>query len=111
MLPLYDLMLFCFTHTFVLRQEEEASRTPRTPMQVILSSPLIEPPSRDAPPIRVAPGTRLMITDEDGSALYQSLVSTTDEENNVRQLEETMPQWLAECVLTNKLPVSLAASK
>jgi len=80
-------------------------------MQVILSSPLIEPPSRDAPPVRIAPGTRVTITDEDGSALYQSLVSSTDEENNVRQLEETMPQWLAECVLTNKLPVSLVASK
>ncbi|RDX42109.1 hypothetical protein OH76DRAFT_144992 [Lentinus brumalis] len=77
----------------------------KTPAQVLLSGPLSPPSSSEAPSLPIPPNTSILISEEAPSGwhtLYRGYVSSTA--NDVRQLEESMPMWLLECLLLNKVP-------
>ncbi|KAI0707436.1 hypothetical protein C8T65DRAFT_740369 [Cerioporus squamosus] len=86
--------------------DEPASQSVvKTPVQVLLSGPISPPPSSEAPSLPIPPNTAILISEEAPSGwhtLYRGYVSSTA--NDVRQLEESMPMWLLECLLLNKVP-------
>src|ERR1700722_5169941 len=79
---------------------------PKSPLQMLLSSPLNPPSSNEAPTLFLPTATTVLITEEDSSrwtTVYRGLVSSTH--LDVSALEEVMPMWLLEYLLMNKAPV------
>lgn len=77
----------------------------KTPAQVLLSGPITPPSSSETPSLPIPPHTVILISEEAPSSwltLYRGQVSSTA--SDARSLEETMPLWLLECLLQNKVP-------
>ncbi|KAI0074894.1 WD40 repeat-like protein [Panus rudis PR-1116 ss-1] len=80
---------------------------PKTPLQVLLSNPLSPPSSNDAPPLALPPNTSIIISQESASGwtnLYRGLVTNVG--HDARALSESMPVWLLEYLLINKVPTT-----
>ena len=103
-----DCVLFsdiCCTNGLVWGQEPASHPVVKTPAQVLLSGPVSPPPSSEAPSLPISPNTSILISEEAPSGwhtLYRGSVSSTA--TDTRQLEESMPMWLLECLLLNKVP-------
>lgn len=77
----------------------------KTPAQVLLAGPITPPSSSEAPSVPIPPTTAILISEEAPSGwftLYRGHVASTG--SDARALEETMPLWLLECLLLNKVP-------
>jgi WD repeat-containing protein 48 len=77
----------------------------KSPVQALLENPISPPTSSDAPTLALPPAMTIMISDEvypGWRTVYRGSVSTTWAD--VYKLESTMPLWLAEYLLFNKIP-------
>ncbi|KAJ3500729.1 hypothetical protein NLJ89_g9660 [Agrocybe chaxingu] len=84
----------------------------KTPLQKLLSEPLNPPSSADAPLHAMPPNTTVLISVEASpsyTTIYRGIVSNTH--NDVEALEEAMPMWLVEYLLTNQIPPSVPLAK
>jgi WD repeat-containing protein 48 len=79
---------------------------PKTPAQILLSGPLSPPPSMECPTIS-PPRDFPMIISEEASphwvTIYRGTASGAS--RDLRSLEEAIPMWLLEFLLTNKSPL------
>ena len=78
---------------------------PKTPAQLLLAGPLIPPMSNEAPTVDIPPHTSILISEESSSGwntLYRGELASTG--TDARLLEDAMPLWLLEYLLTNKIP-------
>ncbi|KZP25889.1 WD40 repeat-like protein [Athelia psychrophila] len=78
---------------------------PKTPQQVLLSGTLTPPSSNEAPTLTLPPSTVLVIAEEaypGWNSVYRGSVASTW--TDVTKLEDAMPLWLLEYLLTNKVP-------
>ena len=76
-----------------------------TPLQLLQANVSI-PPSSEAPLLVLPHNTVIYISEETPfgwTTAYRGTVGTTG--LDVRDLEETMPMWLLEYLLTNKVPI------
>ncbi|KAI0740004.1 hypothetical protein C8Q80DRAFT_1111397 [Daedaleopsis nitida] len=86
-------------------EESVAQPAVKTPAQVLLAGPITPPSSNETPSVPIPPNTAILMSVEAPSGwftLYRGHVSTTG--SDIRLLEETMPMWLLECLLQNKVP-------
>ncbi|KAG5647852.1 hypothetical protein DXG03_007776 [Asterophora parasitica] len=77
----------------------------RTASQALLSGPITPPPSVEAPTYSILLNTIIHISEESAPSfnmVYRGTVAST--KYDVHALEESMPLWLLECLLLNKLP-------
>lgn len=77
----------------------------KTPVQILLSNPLTPPSSSDAPIHHLPSGMSVLISEEGASGytvVYRGTVSLLAQDTTL--LEEEMPFWLIEYLLTNKIP-------
>ncbi|KAH7889662.1 hypothetical protein F5I97DRAFT_1996070 [Phlebopus sp. FC_14] len=91
------------TDTTTVPEEPEASAT-KAPVQTILTNPISPPSSSEAPTISLPPNMTIMMSDESypgWKTIYRGSVSSTW--TDIYTLEETMPLWLLEYLLFNKL--------
>ncbi|THU80037.1 WD40 repeat-like protein [Dendrothele bispora CBS 962.96] len=82
---------------------ENQSETEKTPLQALLSGPLSPPPSSEAPLHNLPNHITLLISEEVSlgyRAVYRGTVNSTG--HDFFSLEEAMPMWLIEYLLTNK---------
>ena len=78
---------------------------PKTPQQVLLSGTLAPPLSSEAPNLNLPSNITLLLSEEgypSWKTIYRGTVASTW--MDVPVLEETMPMWLLEYLLTNKIP-------
>lgn len=78
---------------------------PQTPQQAILLGPLTPPTSSEAPNLALPPNITLLISEEDYAGwriIYRGAVASTW--SDLLALEDAMPMWLLEYLLTNKCP-------
>lgn len=78
---------------------------PKTPLQILLSTPLSPPTSNEAPTINMPSTMAILVSEESASGwtiLYRGQVSSTGVD--ARLLEESMPFWLLEYLLINRAP-------
>lgn len=83
------------------------SSPPKTLAQRLKSQPLSPPPSSEAPPLSIPANVSVIISEESASGstpLYRGTVGNVGVD--AAQLEETMPAWLLEFLLTNKAPAA-----
>ncbi|KAG0697829.1 hypothetical protein DFH29DRAFT_811144 [Suillus ampliporus] len=76
----------------------------KSPVQVLLANPISPPTSSDAPTLMLPPAMTILISDEvypGWRTVYRGSVSTTWAD--VYKLESTIPLWLAEYLLFNKI--------
>ncbi|OJA18527.1 hypothetical protein AZE42_06653 [Rhizopogon vesiculosus] len=76
----------------------------KSPVQALLENPISPPTSSDAPTLTLPPAMTVMISDEvypGWRTVYRGSVSTTWAD--VYKLESTMPLWLGEYLLFNKI--------
>jgi len=79
--------------------------TTPTPLQLLQANISI-PPSSEAPLLALPHSTVIYISEETSfgwTTAYRGAVGTTG--LDTRDLEETMPMWLLEYLLTNKVPL------
>ncbi|KZT64082.1 WD40 repeat-like protein [Daedalea quercina L-15889] len=84
---------------------ESAQAVHKSPAQALLSGPINPPPASDAPPLPIPPQMHLIISEEAVSGwttIYRGQVASIA--NDARTLEEVMPFWLLEYLLTNRAP-------
>ncbi|KAF9227880.1 WD40 repeat-like protein [Gyrodon lividus] len=84
--------------------EELVSGVTKTTAQILLSNSISPPSSSEAPTLPLPPNMTVMMSDESypgWKTVYQGSVSTTWAD--IYTLEETMPLWLLEYVLFNKV--------
>jgi len=78
----------------------------KTPLQMLLNGTLSPPPSSEAP-IHNLPNHIALLISEEASlgyrTVYRGTVNSTG--HDVHVLEEAMPVWLIEYLLTNKIPI------
>jgi WD repeat-containing protein 48 len=78
---------------------------PKTPQQVLLSGPLAPPSSSEAPNLNLPSNITLLLSEEDypnWKTIYRGTVASTWMDLSV--LEDAMPMWLLEYLLTNRIP-------
>ncbi|KAG1749376.1 hypothetical protein EDD22DRAFT_981841 [Suillus occidentalis] len=76
----------------------------KSPVQALLANPISPPTSSDAPTLMLPPAMTILISDEvypGWRTVYRGSVSTTWAD--VHKLESTIPLWLAEYLLFNKI--------
>ncbi|KAG2126054.1 hypothetical protein DEU56DRAFT_743233 [Suillus clintonianus] len=76
----------------------------KSPVQALLANPISPPTSSDAPTLMLPPTMTILISDEvypGWRTVYRGCVSTTWAD--VYKLESTVPLWLAEYLLFNKI--------
>ncbi|KAG1750625.1 uncharacterized protein EDB91DRAFT_1108492 [Suillus paluster] len=76
----------------------------KSPVQLLLANPISPPTSSDAPTLMLPPAMTILISDEvypGWRTVYRGSVSTTWAD--VYKLESTIPLWLAEYLLFNKI--------
>ena len=84
---------------------------PQTPQQILLSGPLTPPSSSEAPNLTLPSNITLLLSEEDypgWKTIYRGIVAKTW--MDLHALEDAMPMWLLEYLLTNKTP-AVPASK
>jgi len=84
---------------------------PKTHQQVLLSGTLSPPSSSEAPNLNLPSNMTLLLSEEDylgWKTIYRGTVANTSMDLSV--LEDVMPGWLLEYLLTNKIP-SVPVSK
>ncbi|KAH7917849.1 WD40 repeat-like protein [Leucogyrophana mollusca] len=89
----------------VITEESPEPAASKTPLQVLLSSPLSPPSSSEAPTLNLPPSMNVVLSDEvypGWRTVYRGSTSTTWAD--VYTLEEAMPLWLLEYLLLNKVP-------
>jgi WD repeat-containing protein 48 len=90
---------------FIQQSPTPGAAKPKTPVQLVLSGPLSPPPSTECPTIS-PPREFPMILSEEASpnwvTIYRGHTSSTS--RDLRSLEEAIPMWLMEFLLTNKSP-------
>lgn len=77
----------------------------KTPLQVLLSGPFNPPSSSEAPTLPLPSQISLIISEEGfpgWTTVYRGLISNLH--HDLAVLEEAMPFWLLEYLLTNKYP-------
>ncbi|KZT03081.1 uncharacterized protein LAESUDRAFT_660442 [Laetiporus sulphureus 93-53] len=77
----------------------------KSPVQALLSGPINPPSATDNPPLPISPHTSVIISEEALSGwttIYRGQVANTA--GDMHTLEEVMPYWLIEYLLTNKAP-------
>ncbi|KAG8853595.1 hypothetical protein FRC20_001191 [Serendipita sp. 405] len=86
-----------------------AKPQPPTFLQKILSKPLELPPFADVPPIDVNPMTGIIISQASSEAasgwtpVYRGLYSTQSQLEDIECLEQELPNWTIEFLLSNKV--------
>ncbi|KDQ58057.1 hypothetical protein JAAARDRAFT_129692 [Jaapia argillacea MUCL 33604] len=86
----------------------DAPATPadlRSPVQALILGPLTPPSSSEAPPLPLPLHTSIVISEEASPGwrtLYRGTISSAG--FDVHSLEESMPFWLLEFLLTNRVP-------
>jgi WD repeat-containing protein 48 len=76
-----------------------------TPQEVLLSSTLTPPSSSEAPTLNLPSNISLLLSEEDypgWKTIYRGTVGSTSVD--LSALEDAMPMWLLEYLLTNKIP-------
>ncbi|KAJ7612520.1 hypothetical protein DFH06DRAFT_151329 [Mycena polygramma] len=79
----------------------------KTPLQLLLASPLNPPSSAEAPTLGLSPHILLLIEEEAApgfTTVYRGNVGSTAVD--VHALEEAMPMWLVEFLLLNRMPTT-----
>lgn len=82
-----------------------AEPPPQTPVQVLMASPLSPPSSSDGPPLPLPSTTVVIISEEVPSGwktTYRGTIAGTG--FDIAALEYAVPAWLADYLLTNKVP-------
>lgn len=77
----------------------------KSPTQAILSGPISPPSSSESPTYALPPNTAISISEEalpSYMTVYRGTVAST--KHDVQVLEGTMPLWLLEYLLLNKIP-------
>lgn len=85
---------------------------PKTPQQVLLSGTLTPPTSNEAPNLNLSPSISLLLSEESypgWKTIYRGTVASTW--SDVAKLEDAMPVWLLEYLLTNKVGAVVPISK
>ncbi|KAG8776781.1 hypothetical protein FRC15_011755 [Serendipita sp. 397] len=86
-----------------------AKPQPPTFLQKILSKPLELPPFADVPPIDINPMTGIIISQASSEAasgwtpVYRGLYSTQSQLEDIECLEQELPNWTLEFLLSNKV--------
>jgi WD repeat-containing protein 48 len=78
---------------------------PKTPQQVLLSGALTPPSSGEAPNLNLPSNIALFLSEEDypgWKTIYRGTVASTW--MDLPALEDAVPMWLLEYLLTNKIP-------
>ncbi|EGN97348.1 hypothetical protein SERLA73DRAFT_169707 [Serpula lacrymans var. lacrymans S7.3] len=84
--------------------EETSDQAQKTPVQILLAGPLSPPSSSELPTLSLPPDISIIISDEaypGWRTVYRGNVSSTSAD--VYTLEETIPMWLLEYLLLNKV--------
>jgi WD repeat-containing protein 48 len=94
--------------TFLIPIQQSSTPGPvkrKTPTEVLLSGTLSPPPSTECPTISPPQNFSLIISEEalpNWTPIYRGTTSSTSQDVHI--LEEAMPMWLIEFLLTNKFP-------
>lgn len=105
------------------KHEDKQDDKPKTALDVLLAQPFNPPPANDAPVHAFPPGLHVMISEEDGwggwtvryhgqpHLSFSHMGDEVDAKRRVIELEQTLPMWLLEFLLTNKIPPAPAQVK
>ncbi|KAH7906675.1 hypothetical protein BJ138DRAFT_1162084, partial [Hygrophoropsis aurantiaca] len=88
----------------VIAEESPEPEASKSPAQLLLSNPISPPPSADAPTLNLPPTVAVVLSDEvypGWRTVYRGNISTMWAD--IYTLEETLPQWLLEYLLLNKV--------